>query len=137
MSVVIFSQGRDVTSWGISVSIACILLSSSLHVSHVFCCLFVQICLASRYIHMHASDMPPKVVQVNLQLHICAKALWYHDGISMENQPILYGQLVARAKVRQTNPFVPSIGCCKGREYVGLRGEDTVPVSLLEVNCRE
>ena len=32
-----------------------------------------------------------KLGRVNLQLHICAKALKYHDGIPFENQPILYG----------------------------------------------
>lgn len=59
---------------------------------HMWSCVasFVQACLASRYIYMHASDMPPKVGRVNLQLHICMKALWYHNRIPFENQLIMH-----------------------------------------------
>ena len=36
----------------------------------------------------------PEVGQVNLQL----KALWYHDRVPSESQPILYGQLITHAE---------------------------------------
>ena len=41
-----------------------------------------------------------EVGRVNLHFHTCLKAPWYHDGIPIEDQPILYGQLVTHAEVR-------------------------------------
>ena len=60
---------------------------------------FLQTCLASRYIHVHASDtLLSRGGTSEFQLHICLKGLRYNNGISFENQPILYGQLVAHVK---------------------------------------
>jgi len=62
MSVAIFSQGRDGTSWA-PVS------------------------------------------------HICAKALRYYGVIPFENQPILYGQLVAHTEVSKGVSVLEHVPC--------------------------
>lgn len=82
MSVAIFSQGRDETSWA-SVS------------------------------------------------HICAKALRYYDGIPFENQPILYGQLVAHTEVRVS--VLEHVPCFQAilREYFLTSLAETGPSGTL------
>ena len=50
-----------------------------------------------------------EVGRVNLQLHICAKPLRYHDGIPFEDQAILYGQVITHAEVRVCQCWASSL----------------------------
>lgn len=88
-------QGRDGISWDISATlrVSCCRVPYTFHTRRCTVS-FLQTCLASRYIPLFRGGTTESSASYLRDI-----TTRYHDGISFEDQPILYGQVVAHAEV--------------------------------------